>query len=134
MYHTFQGNTLRGLGGYGCNSRTHNYLCQSTCSTIPVVNGGWSQWSQWSSCTSTCAPATKTRTRTCTNPAPSGGGTDCGPNTSETTNCNTPACCGRPVNPTSLSNVASYDWSGAAVKLPETTEIELVNHILYSMY
>ena len=55
--------------------------------TTPVtpVNGGWSSWS---SCSKTCGGGT--RTRTCTNPAPSGGGANCVGATSEA--CNTQAC------------------------------------------
>lgn len=62
---------------------------QPACDTLaPVatpVDGGWSDWS---TCSAECGGGT--RTRTCTNPAPSGGGANCsGPSTQE---CNTQAC------------------------------------------
>ncbi len=49
----------------------------------PVVNGGWSNWSGWSVCTNN----TQTRTRTCTNPAPSCRGAECSGPSSETQCC-----------------------------------------------
>jgi len=48
----------------------------------PTVDGGWSAWGAWtatSACTGVCGAATRTeqRVRTCTAPAPSGGGSPC---------------------------------------------------------
>ncbi|XP_046543903.1 coadhesin-like isoform X20 [Haliotis rubra] len=64
------------------------------------VNGGFTQWSMWTTtrpCSETCGPSlTKTlvRTRTCTNPAPSFGGSACTGDTQQTSveNCNLPVC------------------------------------------
>ncbi|XP_067654843.1 SCO-spondin-like isoform X1 [Haliotis asinina] len=69
--------------------------------TLPscAVDGGFTQWTQWTDppCNVTCnTAATKvsTRTRTCTNPPPSGGGRNCtGPYVEvRTVNCLLPAC------------------------------------------
>ncbi|XP_029193760.2 A disintegrin and metalloproteinase with thrombospondin motifs 4-like [Acropora millepora] len=40
-------------------------------------DGGWSAWGPWSNCSVFCGLGRKYRTRTCTNPPPSGGGKDC---------------------------------------------------------
>merc|ERR1712136_201619 len=49
----------------------------------PVVDGGLSDWTDWSECTADCEGGTKTRTRECNNPPPSGGGRDCGSGASD---------------------------------------------------
>ncbi|MEX2052231.1 MAG: thrombospondin type-1 domain-containing protein, partial [Candidatus Paceibacterota bacterium] len=61
-----------------------------------VVNGGWSAWSGWGACSVTAcgSTGTQTRTRTCTNPAPSNGGTTCQGASSEVQSCSTAACTG----------------------------------------
>ncbi|KAK3095360.1 hypothetical protein FSP39_013702 [Pinctada imbricata] len=56
------------------------------------IDGGFTDWSVWSTCSATCGSGTKSRTRTCTNPAPQHGGQDCVGDTSEDTACNTNAC------------------------------------------
>ena len=56
------------------------------------VNGGYSDFGDWSECSAECEGGTQTRTRTCTNPAPAHGGTDCVGDSSETRNCNTHPC------------------------------------------
>ena len=63
------------------------YMCVCVCVSTVVVNGGWSTWS---SCSSSCGGGTQTRT--CTNPAASGGGSACVGATSQS--CNTDACGG----------------------------------------
>ncbi|XP_067685279.1 SCO-spondin-like [Haliotis asinina] len=48
---------------------------------VPNINGGWSEWSSATrACSATCGQSvsgTDTRTRTCTNPVPSGTGSQC---------------------------------------------------------
>lgn len=54
------------------NRRWNGSACELT-TVNPPINGGWSSWSPWS----LCSGGSQTRTRTCTNPAPSNGGADC---------------------------------------------------------
>ena len=46
-----------------------------------VVDGGWNEWGNWSSCSGNYLErnktSTRTRTRTCSNPAPQSGGRGC---------------------------------------------------------
>lgn len=58
-----------------------------------TVHGGWTSWSAWSECSATCGIAVKTRTRTCTNPAPAHGGRVCvGQDRSEALCTGNPPC------------------------------------------
>ncbi|XP_046559756.1 coadhesin-like [Haliotis rubra] len=63
------------------------------------VNGGFSQWSEWNDpgCSVTCGETsnkTLSRERSCTNPTPANGGTDCAGPTTENVevNCGVSAC------------------------------------------
>ena len=68
----------------GCGgSQTQSCNTHACCSP---VNGGWSSWSDWSECSSECN-GTQTRTRSCNNPAPSCGGSDCSEDSTETKSC-----------------------------------------------
>lgn len=42
-----------------------------------TVNGGWGPWSLFTACSATCGVGTKSRSRTCNNPAPQNGGAEC---------------------------------------------------------
>ncbi|XP_053387285.1 coadhesin-like [Mercenaria mercenaria] len=57
-----------------------------------VFDGAWSAWTDWGSCTVTCGGGTRTRMRTCTNPAPSNGGAICPDQSIENELCNGHAC------------------------------------------
>ena len=59
-----------------------------------AVNGGWGSWSSWSSCSVTCGGGQRTRQRSCNNPAPSGGGSECSGRNSRQQTCNTADCPG----------------------------------------
>lgn len=70
----------------------------------PPVNGGWSEFSAWSECKET----KQYRTRTCTNPEPKNGGTDCVGQSVETQSCNVP------VPPGPSSNIP-WGWIVAGI-------------------
>eukprot|EP00397_Hematodinium_sp_SG-2012_P048046 GEMP01054883.1.p1 GENE.GEMP01054883.1~~GEMP01054883.1.p1 ORF type:complete len:285 (+),score=29.30 GEMP01054883.1:56-910(+) len=59
---------------------------------LPCVHGEWSSWGPYGACSKTCGGGTKRRTRECTNPAPSNGGSDCSGSGTENRSCNTEAC------------------------------------------
>ena len=78
------------------------------------VNGGWGNWGSYSSCTRSCGGGTYTRTRSCNNPSPSNGGSQCSGSGSQTSSCNTASCPGqspflRFLNQISLSLCLSLD-------------------------
>jgi len=52
------------------------------------VNGKWTPWGSYGKCSKFCGDGVATRTRTCTNPAPSNGGSSCSGKSSETKTCN----------------------------------------------
>ena len=63
-----------------------------------LVHGNYSMWSNWGTCSVSCGPGVKKRTRTCTNPEPEYGGLTCrerdlGSNM-EPAKCNLGACPG----------------------------------------
>ncbi|XP_063408764.1 SCO-spondin-like [Mytilus trossulus] len=67
----------------------------SSCEAIGcpcIVDGGWSPWSSWSACPYSCHGHVLTRDRTCTNPVPTHGGTDCTGNSTDTTSCESQGC------------------------------------------
>lgn len=57
-----------------------------------IIDGGWSDWGSWSSCSAPCGGGQRSRSRTCSEPAPSCGGTLCDGSDSETDSCNTASC------------------------------------------
>lgn len=76
-----------------------------------LINGGWSDWS---ACSVTACGSTGTQTRTCTNPTPSGGGTNCSGDSSRS--CSTPACTGSPtVYTLRVSSNGSGSVSGTGI-------------------
>ncbi len=60
-----------------------------------AINGGWSPWVD-GTCSATCGSGTMTQTRTCNNPSPANGGSNCATNQAGDTQtdipCNTNAC------------------------------------------
>ena len=61
---------------------------------ISLVHGGWTNWGNWSECSVTCSGGSRTRSRSCTDPAPLNGGNDCGGGNLETIICENPHCPG----------------------------------------
>ena len=58
------------------------------------VHGAWSSWSSYSSCSVSCGSGSKTRTRECNSPPPSGGGSYCSGRSSQTATCEEKECRG----------------------------------------
>lgn len=77
------------------------------------VNGGWTEWT-WSTCTKACGGGTRDGSRTCTNPAPACGGSDCVGDANIQESCNTQAC-GDP-GPELPKGTSSYSGPGQVVK------------------
>jgi len=66
----------------------------NVCNANQKQDGGLSTWSSWSQCTLSCNGGTRSRTRSCTNPAPAGNGKDCSAlgDKLETESCNDNPC------------------------------------------
>ncbi|KAI8514078.1 hypothetical protein Bbelb_084020 [Branchiostoma belcheri] len=79
-------------GGADCDGLTQETQECDTGVSCPV-DGGWTDWGPWSGCSVTCGVGTETRDRTCTNPAPENGGTDCSGPLQETQECDTGVFC-----------------------------------------
>ena len=72
-------------GGVSCVDVVYCHPRDGCPAFTPIVDGGWSDWG---SCSESCGGGTQIRT--CTNPAPSGGGRICSGSSSQS--CNTQAC------------------------------------------
>ena len=108
---------------YGINSNSSgaNAMLSGSPKTIncaPVINGGWTDWSAKNN---SCGYS-GTQTRTCTNPAPSGGGATCsGSSTQSYTNppCSTVSCSISPTSailysrPSVAFSVSNGSWCDA---------------------
>ncbi|XP_072220144.1 complement component C8 alpha chain [Leuresthes tenuis] len=66
-----------------CKSGFDGQACERTLRRDAKTDGSWSCWGSWSSCTS----GRKTRTRSCNNPAPDGGGITCLGSPTQTQRC-----------------------------------------------
>ena len=81
--HKYMCNAVLGTCDISAAGQQSKTDCAKTC--IKAVDGGWTDWG---TCSKTCGGGTQART--CTNPAPSGGGKGCAGSGSQT--CNTQAC------------------------------------------
>ena len=62
-----------------------------------MVHGGWSLWQPWGSCTRSCNSGSQRRFRTCNNPSPRNGGSNCQGANVQSRSCNTNVCAGKSV-------------------------------------
>ncbi|WAR08201.1 ECT-like protein [Mya arenaria] len=62
-------------------------LCRKYCNLCDVIDGSWSVWGSWGRCDVTCGNGTKSRVRSCNNPAPAHGGDDCQGAKEQTSTC-----------------------------------------------
>lgn len=65
--------------------------------SFTVVNGNWGAWGGWTTCSKTCGAGIKSRSRTCSNPAPQNGGLPCAGLSAESTSCNPSPCKGNAI-------------------------------------
>ncbi|KAM7449367.1 hypothetical protein ABFA07_002738 [Porites harrisoni] len=89
----FCNNPAPSSGGNTCSGPSRQSIaCNTrTCS----VDGHWSPWGAFGDCSKSCGGGKQRRSRTCTNPAPSGGGNTCLGPLYQSIACNTKTC---PVN------------------------------------
>ncbi|XP_033647557.1 coadhesin-like isoform X3 [Asterias rubens] len=83
------------IGGSQCNGTVQESKLCDTNVTCPSVNGNWSEWGAWPNCSASCATGNITRYRTCTNPSPENGGSQCNGTSQESNLCENVTC---PVN------------------------------------
>merc|ERR1712071_239580 len=76
-------------GGNNCTGSTEKSEYCNTSIKCPV-NGRWTEWSNSTSCSGTCGTERQTFIRSCTNPAPAHGGSNCTGSASVTDTCNKP--------------------------------------------
>ncbi|XP_034337070.2 SCO-spondin [Magallana gigas] len=83
-------NPFPAFGGKNCTGLFHE---SSDCNLSPCpINGGFSFWSEWSQCSETCGGGVQGRNRSCTNPVPLYGGTECDGQRQDFLECNTHKC------------------------------------------
>ncbi|XP_063687572.1 uncharacterized protein LOC134820861 isoform X3 [Bolinopsis microptera] len=79
-------------GEYVCTAVNERGVEEKSSAIIIVVDGTWSAWSDYSDCNVDCGTGTKSRTRTCSNPAPRNGGDSCPGDDMETVQCSLYPC------------------------------------------
>lgn len=78
------------FGGKDCPG---NSVESASCNRIAcAVDGGVSEWGSFGTCSATCGVGIKSRSRTCTNPAPANGGKDCTDSLIHTESCEVVKC------------------------------------------
>ncbi|XP_030385691.1 netrin receptor unc-5 [Scaptodrosophila lebanonensis] len=91
---TFRQVALQDMANYSCSAENvAGRRLSDSAVLIVYVNGGWSAWSPWSECKCAGKPSRqggqgRKRTRTCTNPMPLNGGSQCvGPHIQKSVDC-----------------------------------------------
>ncbi|XP_078576516.1 A disintegrin and metalloproteinase with thrombospondin motifs 3-like isoform X1 [Branchiostoma floridae x Branchiostoma japonicum] len=86
------------LDGTSCGDRL--WCLQGSCQKEhPIaIHGGWSTWTAWEECSRTCDIGIRVRHRTCDNPRPERGGSECKGQSQEFELCNTQDCPDSPVD------------------------------------
>ncbi|WAR30280.1 ECT-like protein, partial [Mya arenaria] len=59
------------------NTQLAREHCKLFCKLCDAIDGHWSDWGLWSGCDVTCGDGSRSRVRTCDNPAAEHGGVDC---------------------------------------------------------
>ncbi|XP_068091514.1 SCO-spondin-like isoform X2 [Hyperolius riggenbachi] len=66
---------------------------EQPCNLYPCSeSGNWSSWSSWTDCTKSCGEGVRSRSRTCSNPSPLGGGDFCEGASTEVESCQLEPC------------------------------------------
>ena len=78
------------FGGADCVGSVENI--QACNEQACPIDGGWSDFTEFGECSETCGGGEQTQTRTCTNPEPQFGGTDCVGSPENIQECNEQAC------------------------------------------
>ncbi|XP_035686772.1 coadhesin-like [Branchiostoma floridae] len=89
------------------------------------VDGDWSNWSPWSDCSVTCGNGTKSRDRSCTDPAPKNGGAECDGDPEQTKGCNSEVSCPEP-GMSASANCSNGDME-LAIPINELKKVKLDN-------
>eukprot|EP00397_Hematodinium_sp_SG-2012_P030778 GEMP01032621.1.p1 GENE.GEMP01032621.1~~GEMP01032621.1.p1 ORF type:complete len:492 (+),score=46.27 GEMP01032621.1:86-1561(+) len=101
-----------------------------------AVNGGWSSWGAYGACSELCGFGVQNRTRNCTNPAPSNGGSNCTGSGVGNRNC-TEACpgckCSGVVDDHGHGSTCDGSWCYVASESPCGDKIG-VGRYTYSSY
>ncbi|XP_066030883.1 uncharacterized protein [Pocillopora verrucosa] len=118
------------LKDFTCNC-TSEYI-GNTCGNR-IVHGIWSDWNEWPNCNKPCNGGSRTRKRTCDNPAPAFGGKNCEGLPTEAESCNLASCPAEMIN--YKLKLKSRDWNSnlASVEsedymdLEDTIKKEIIN-------